>query len=168
MPNEGKDSSATSHYQYASGAGSEAPHAHFPAAFSESTIFEHAVHRIHRGLSRAGIQTPVAAPRASSGLKKRPTAERCSPPFINGAIASADSQAVMVIMRSPTVTPSQLINPGMESISIATLRLLSLTCSCSWALRASSHVMLNAPGVAVFPFDARTLVPKPKGPIALG
>jgi hypothetical protein len=56
----------------------------------------------------------------------------------------------MVIMRSPTVAPSQLINPGMESISIATFRLLSLTSSCSCAVRASSHVMLNAPGVAGF------------------
>ena len=32
----------------------------------------------------------------------------------------------MVIMRSPTVAPSQLINPGMDSISIATFRLRTL------------------------------------------
>jgi hypothetical protein len=57
----------------------------------------------------------------------------------------------------------------MESISIATfpaafsdLFLFLRPCG----LQAT--VMLNAPGVAVFPFDARTLVPKPKGPIALG
>src|SRR4029078_6725066 len=120
---------SASHYQYASGAGRAAPHMQFPSDLSASTIFEHAVHRIHRELSLPGIHTPVAAPRAISGLKKRPTAERCSPPFINGVIPSADSQAVIVIMRSPTVTPTQLINPGMASISIATFLLLSPT-SC--------------------------------------
>jgi hypothetical protein len=83
-------------------------------------------------------------------------------------MASVVSQAVMVIMRSPMVAPTQLINPGIASISIATFRALSLTSFRSSSVRASSQVMLKAPGVAVFPLEARVATPNPKGPMALG
>ena len=59
--------------------------------------------------------------------------ERCSPCFINGAMESLLSQAVMVIRQSPTTTETKLMNPGMDSMSMAILRPLSL-------MRATSSI----------------------------
>ncbi len=78
------------------------------------------------------------------------------------------SQAVMVIRQSPTTVETMLMNPGMDSISMAILRPLSRMMATSSALRAKKLVILNAPGSAVLPLLARTLVPNPKGPIEEG
>src|SRR6201997_1664862 len=78
------------------------------------------------------------------------------------------SQAVMVIRQSPTTTDTKLMNPGMDSMSMAILRPLSLMRATSSGLRAKKLVILNAPGSAVLPLLARTLVPNPNGPIDEG
>jgi hypothetical protein len=74
-----------------------------------------------------------------------------------GAIESGVSQAVMVIRQSPTTAETMLMNPGIESMSIAILRPPSWMMATSSALRAKKLVILNAPGSAVLPLLARTL-----------
>src|ERR1700758_3260803 len=56
------------------------------------------------------------------------------------------SQAVMVIRQSPTTAETMLMNPGMDSMSMAILRPLSLMRATSSGLRAKKLVILNAPG----------------------
>jgi len=61
------------------------------------------------------------------------------------------SHAVMVIKQSPTTAETMVMKPGMDSMSMAILRSLSLMRATSSALRAKKLVMLNAPGSAVLP-----------------
>ena len=65
---------------------------------------------------------------------------------------AGDSHAVIVIMRSPMVALTRLMNPGMASSSMPIFLALSLTAVRSVSVRASRHVTVNAPGVAVLPF----------------
>ena len=66
-------------------------------------------------------------------------------------MASGVSHAVKVNIRRPTTAPTQPMKPGMSSISLPMSRDNLRTSSLSSVLRASSTVMLIAPGSASFP-----------------
>ena len=81
---------------------------------------------------------------------------------------AAFSQAVIVSMRSAIVTPTQPMNPFIDSISAAIWRLNSLMRFSSSAFCGVMAVMLNAPGLALLPLHDASRHAKLKGADGVG